>query len=269
MNTNAMNKPTRHHKLNPKQLRLLKLLFKFRFTTSSLLATYNNRTKDTMQKALTVLINQELVSRHYNKNYKLLGKAARYYLAPKALRLLRDEYDFHPGTLHTMYKNKSVNETFIDQHLDLQTIYLNFNAVHPEGFNIYTKYELGKYDHFPHPAPDLYLSRKVFSDHGTNEYLLDVFTDAPLFVIKKRVARYLEHYDGGYWAGSAYPAVLIACPDPRTEERLLHHLEQVLESLGEDELVFYTTTTKDLLALESDNKEIWTNAYDPEVLVSL
>lgn len=264
-----MKKPTRHHKLNLKQLRLLKLLFKFRFTTPTLLATYSGRTKDTMQKALTILLDQELVSRHYNKNYKLLGKAARYYLAPKALRYLRDEQGLHPGTLHTMYKNKSVNEDFIDHHLDIQTLYLQLNEVHPDTFNIYTKYELGKYDHFLRPAPDLYLARKEPQEGVPNEYLLDVFVDIPLFVIKKRVARYLAHYDAGDWVGSAYPVILMACPDPRTEERLIKHLEQVLEALGEDELVFYTTTTKDLLALDGDNKAIWTNAYDPEILIGL
>ena len=237
---------TRHKKLNDKQIHILKLLFKFRFLTAPLLARYKDLTKDSVNKSLKVLLEQEYIGRKYNKNYKLLGKAAEYFLAPKALRLLRDEHGLDPVMLHSMYKNKSVSEAFINQSLAICELYLRLNTAYPVMFDIYTKTELASLDYVPSPAPSLLLERKHSSSKDTNTYFLDIFDNIPFFVIKKRLQLYVDHLDSGDWEQPGYPTLLLVVETSAQEYKVLKEAERLLNA--GDELDIMTTTKKSLLA---------------------
>lgn len=262
-----MKTATRHNSLNTKQIRILKLLFKFRFISVPLLLEYTQaKSLASISKALKILQGQEYLARRYNNSYKLQGKAARYYLAKKALTYLRDEHGMDETVLHTMYKNKTVGELFMDHHLDIFKAFMCLSASYLRTFSIYTKYELGGLDYFPAPAPDLYLSRNDSLESATNHFFLDVFTDTQFFVIKKRLEQYLEHYESGDWEAdqkTGYPVILIACPDGRTEEKLQTHTSRLLDTSGIDDLIVCTTTTK-ALKVSSGSSAIWTKTSESE-----
>lgn len=225
-----------------------------------------------INSALQILLDQDYIGRKYNNSYKLQGKGASYYLAPKALKVLRDNHGFNETILHTMYKNRTVSETFIDHCLDVFRAFLELSSVYPETANIYTKYELGGLDYFPSPAPDLYISRIDASKNAQADFFLDIFTNTQLFVIKKRIALYLEHYESGDWESETktnYPTLLIACPDGRTEEKLQDYVEKALEGAGIDDLRIYTTTAKALLSLSGNGPANWTKTSDPEKMLGL
>jgi hypothetical protein len=268
-----MKQPTKHSNLNPKQTRILKLLFKFRYITPSLLLQYKQASSlSSLREALKILEDQQYIAKRYLKSYKLQGKGARYYLATKAIKLMRDEHGMDETVLHAMYKNKTVGEAFVDHHLDIFAAFMRLSTSYPKMFSIYTKYELGGLDYFPMPAPDLYLSRTDPIKGIGNDFFLDIFTDTQFFVIKKRFDQYVEHYESGDWEAenkTDYPVILIACPDSRLEEKLQTRIEKVFDSSGIDDLHIYTTTTKALLASTYNNHTIWTKASNPEKTVEL
>jgi hypothetical protein len=262
-----MKQPTKHNSLNPKQTRILKLLFKFRYITPSLLLQYKEASSlSSLREALKILEDQQYIAKRYLKTYKLQGKGARYFLAIKAIKLMRDEHDMDKTVLHAMYKNKTVSEAFVDHHLDIFAAFMRISANYPKTFSVYTKYELGGLHYFPAPAPDLYLSRVNALERSSSNYLLDIFTDTQFFVIKKRFEQYLEHFESGDWEGdqkTEYPTILIACPDARTEQKLQTHIAKLLDSAGIDDLKVYTTTTKTLLA-PNNSLTIWTKTSGAE-----
>src|SRR5665213_3675521 len=110
----------KYNPLNPKQLRLLKLIYKFRFITVPLLLEYKGVSSlASLRSALQLLVDQKYLARRYSSRDKLLGKAARYYLAPAALTYLSDEHHMNKAVLHNMYSSKTAGESFISHNLDV------------------------------------------------------------------------------------------------------------------------------------------------------
>jgi predicted transcriptional regulator len=255
---------TRRNKLNDNQIKLLKLLYKFRFVTAELVAEHKAIRRSAVNNSFSILLDQELIARRYDNSYKLQGKGATYYLTPKAVRLLRDSYKLNETTSRTMLKNKRLSEVFVKHNLTIMAAYLNLRGTYPDIFNVFSKSELGDLDYFPEPKPDLYLSRKKPGGNAHNEYMLDIFSDNRLFIIKKRIDVYIDHYDSGDWGEEEYPTILLVCPDSRTEQRTQKYVESLLEDFD------LLTTTKDAL-LNKHTKEtaIWTDVFNPEELIGL
>ena len=270
-----MQSPTKHYKLNNKQIHILILIYKFRFINSSLLARYKAISRISANNSLKVLLDQDYIGSRYEKRYKIQGKGPRYYLTPKGVRLVKAKLDddLSELTIANLYRNKSVTETFVEHTIDVMSVVLALKAMHPDIFHIFTRTELGDYDFFPKPKPDLYLNRIKTSAKSYNEYMLEIFTATPLFIIKYRIKEYLEHFDTDEWEAESetdYPVILIACPTKSDEQQLQKYIASKLDNIGidNDELNIYTTSTQTLTSLDSD-KFIWTSVYDPKVLISI
>lgn len=265
-----MPKAVKDYQLNPKQIQLLKLTYKFRYMNGPLLARFRNTSRSVTNSALKTLYEKQYLGRHYDKSYKLQGKGASYFLAARGLRYLRGKPGLNEDVLRAMYKNRSLSRKFISHNLEVAEAYLCLRNGYPETFHMFTKSEQHTFNYFPNPRPDLYLNRIKSSESGHNEYMLDIFTEAPLFIIKKRAAAYMEHYDSGDWEGGSdadYPAVLMVVKDSVVEKQLQTHLASRLDSQGLDgELIIYTTTIKGLLSQEPT---IWSDVMEPQELLSL
>ncbi len=259
----------RRNKLNANQIHLLKLIYKFRFVTADLIAKHKGANRWSVNSAFSILMDQGYIARHYDKTYKLHGRSATYFLAPKSIKLLRDEHGLSKKVLHAMYKNKSVSDVFIEHNLNVLRTYLSIRKTYPDIFTSLTKSETAELDYMPQSTPDLYLSRKDPLEDIPNEYFLDIFTDTQFFIIKKRIDTYIEHFDSGEWSEQKYPTILIACPDARTEQKLQKYIQAALDDnyIDEKHLRFMTTSVKTLL--EGINKEVWTNVIQPEKLIGL
>lgn len=263
-----MRTTTKHNSLNPKQIRILKLVYKFRYITVPLLVEYKEaKSLASLREGLQLLVDQEYLGRRYSSSYKLQGIAARYFLAPKALTYLRDAHGFNETVLHAMYRNKTASEGFIDHNLDVFQAYIKLSANYPDTFDIYTKQELSSFEQLPSPLPDLYLRRRIVSKTLPNHYVLDISKDVQFFILKKRFDQYLEHFESGDWETEStnnYPTILIACLDPRLEEKLKAYVEKVLSNTGIDDLYMYITTIKALLDTGTSNQAIWTKVSDSD-----
>ena len=226
--------------LTAQQIHLLKILYKFRFITAELTGQYKGVSTRAVNIALGILLKNELVHRRYNKSYKLLGKAARYYLAPKALKLLRDEYGLNSAVLHARYKDAHVSEVFVDHTIKIVEQCTGIRLSYPNVFTVYTKAELADSDEFPQPLPDLYITRINESEGVPTSYFLDIVSDMQPFLIKKRVAQYIEHYESGDWNELVYPTIILVCADVSTAKKLSVYIQDTLDNafIEESELTF-------------------------------
>lgn len=114
-----MEHTTKRHSLNKNQIHLLKLIYKFRFATSLLIARYKEagsiRSTNT---SLTTLVESGHLDRRFTSEYNLLHKPAEYFLTTKAIKLLSTkEPNLNKLSLTRMRANNSVGELFINRQL--------------------------------------------------------------------------------------------------------------------------------------------------------
>ncbi len=222
-----------------------------------------------MFNALERLVENGYLDKRVTGNELFQNKGARYYLTTESVKLLRSE-GVNEKALHIMYNNKSVSESYIDQYTNTFKVYLALRASYAETFHIFTKTELTKYSYMPEPRPDLYLNR-IKPSATTNEYILHIYTDKALFIIKKEFAALLEHFDSGDWEASSktdYPTILLVCADSSMEKKLQHHIYKTLDNAGIDDLQIYLTTMK-ALKVSDATAAVWSSVYEPGKLTAL
>lgn len=253
-----------HNRLNAKQLRTLRLIYRFRFVTIPLLSQYKKTSLTPTKRSLALLKSQGYIDKQFKKEYRMAGKAARYYIATEGRNELKGKDGIDDLILHAMYKNPSMHESSVDRYLYAMELYIKLEKDYPSKFEIYTKVETTHVDGFLEPTPDLYLKGV---DESKPSYFLELQSASQVFVLKMRIQAYIEHYDTGDWEDGDYPSILVVCDTPQSERTIQEFAAKVLESTGiEDEMTFLTTT---LHALRNNTKEIWTNPVEPDKLFSL
>ena len=233
-------------------------MYKFRFVTLPLLSKSRKISKVSIFKTMNILLDKQYVLKRYDKSYKLAGKPAQFSLAKQAIALLKEHQGLSEKYLHSLYRNPGLSEQFADHCLEVYQTYLTLNQQYPNTFSMYTRAELADYgDSYPEPLPDLVLKRKD-SETTPEMYFLDILKDNQLWLIKKRINAYIEHYESGDWEEDVYPTVLFVCEDSNTEKKLLEYAEQAKDNafIEDDELIFMTSTKK---SLHNDNKLIWSS----------
>ena len=267
-----MTDQPRFNTLNAKQIHLLKLIYKFRYITAPLLAKYKNlNSRQAMHTTLERLVKQNYLGKRVDTNETFNNKGARYYLAPAALKLLRD-HGLGERALRAMGKNDKLSEGFVDQNIAAVRAYLALQTSYPDLFHQYTQSEVADSDHFPTPRPQIYLKRVELTDDLANNFMLYNFSQKPTFEIKKEFAKLVEHFDSGDWEKEEeieYPKILIVCSDSRVEWGLHTYIAKTLENAGIDELGVYLTTNKALMNSGEETRAIWSSVTEPKKTVSL
>jgi hypothetical protein len=123
-----------------KQLAVLKLLYRFRFETTDLLArALELKDGRYIHTRLEALVSQEYIGKNYDSSYKLDGKPATYYLLPKAFAALKQHHkttgkELSLKTLRNAYKDKEASAPFIARKLAVSTIYDKLRTTHGASF---------------------------------------------------------------------------------------------------------------------------------------
>ncbi len=239
--------PKYHKRLSTKQVQLLHILFKFRFVSTDLVAELLGKDRSTIYEAFHVLEKQKLVYKFYNKTYRLRSKPATYCLDSKGIKYLRDNTNLDEKTLRNFYKNKTMDEEYIDRRLNVFVVYLKLRKIMGEKFNLYTKWGLNK-EAFPSPPlPELWLERKQAAS-GELNYVVDIFVPMTFsWLLKRRIRQYCDFEDDSEYESNN---VLFIAQNKSTEERLY--------KLTEDnywDFEFYITQ-QDLLLSSKDGK-VW------------
>lgn len=231
-----MNKPIKpsNYSLNQKQQYLLKITYKFRFTTSPLIAKHKKTTISSANTALLNLYRKGYLGRHYDSSsYNLPNRPATYYLTNKAIRYLRSNTELSDRGLNVCYSDKNLNKDFIDTSLLVYQTFLSLKEKHP-GCIFFSANELRDYDHYPKILPQLYYYLET-DDGDRQEYMLDIFTDNLFFYIKKRIDQYVAHYEEGEWLRKQYPTVVLIVPDSRLKAKTVKHFDQARDGVFADE----------------------------------
>jgi DNA-binding MarR family transcriptional regulator len=241
-------------KLNHKQLNVLLLLYKFRFTTAPQLTEYLGLKSNSIIRNLRVLLDQELIGWKYDLSYKIDRKPAVYYLEKKGLAILKENPSIDKKVLHSYYKNKDLDEEFIQHSIDVLAVCNALQTSYGATYYLFTKNELGGFADFPDSKPDVYLRH---TDDVT-EYFITLAHDIQPFITRKRLTEYIRHSEEEGWSSNTYPTLLYVFKNRAHEERFTEYAKQLLENSGidEDELRIATTTIEALLS-QPYAKTIW------------
>jgi hypothetical protein len=222
---------------------VLTLLYRYRFTTSELLAKFENQKHlQVTRSRLATLEKQGYIGKRYDSSYKLAGKFASYYLLPKGLRYLKSIDAADPQVVKMIYNDSKASDKFVDFCLSVSRTAQALSSFYDGEAKVFTRTELLDYDYFPQPQPDLYLSIKRMT---LRHYFVDIYDDlTPAFVMVRKIKKYAEHHESGEWEStdSAYPEVIIACVSDKAEQRLRKKL--LVASTGD--ITVYTCTINSL-----------------------
>jgi len=239
--------PSHRKSLNPGQLQVLRLLYKYRFATTELLAQYQEQKyKQVIYSRLKILLEQEYLGQNYDASYKLQGKQASYYLLTKGTNVLKEEHKFNPDILRASLKDRNASDRFITHSLNVFTIHNSFKALYPNEFKYFSESDLSSFDYFPKKLPNTYLSRIDVTSKQPKDYFVDSFEEiTPFFVIINQIKQYIAYNKDEAWQKKTKRkfAVLLAVCDTATLEKRLKI--QVAKSLPGD-MKFYSCTEERL-----------------------
>lgn len=239
--------PSHRKTINNNQIRLLKTIFKFRYTTVPLLADYLVKDRSTVYEQLMTLASQGYVSKAYDSSYRLPARPATYSLAAKAITYLRQTTDISPTGLKNQYQNRAASAQLVEQSLIAFKLCIQLRRHYPDQFDSFAKSELNDVDGFVRPLSAMYLRRKLVRVDESNEYLLELLPfGVPSWLLRKRLRAHCNMADE---LDYRYPDVLFVCANLSTE----HRLQQIVNSMLPD-TTFWTTTTE---RLASDVRDIW------------
>ncbi len=240
---------TKERKLNDKQIHILLLTFKFRYLTADNLANLKDISHNSAYSALKILSEREYLGRKYNKSYRLQNKSARYYLTPKSVIYLQDPiFKLDKDILATRrYEDKKSN-SFINHQVAIFDVFLEIiTSTQFEIHRILTASNISKDDResYPRPLPDLEVLYETNTDGVFNRTLVDIFLDDQhLFLAKKRIRQYIQHYEDNEWEWDEYPEITILRRSKADVKNLNKYIEEKMEDIYLDQNDFKFTAVR-------------------------
>jgi DNA-binding HxlR family transcriptional regulator len=249
-----MSKPEPKYRrpLNKEQLEVLDLLFNYRFSISKQIARYFNKEDiKLVRKRLNILEEQGFVAKRYDSSYKLAGRYAEYYLAPKGAKYLqalrtsntdkyKEENQIADQAIKNRYKDKTVSQLFMSHSLTVLDLFLHYKDKHGDKIYIFSKVQLQPYDYFIKPLPDLFLSitskTNRAKDDALKRYFIDYFEDSiPFFIVIRRIKKYITYYEEDEWADDNPPKVLLITESERKQKQVSRRIAKELRDAYMDE----------------------------------
>lgn len=256
--------------LTTKQAALLKTLYSFRFSTSSLVSNYLDIPNNSvLYLRFKSLVERGYIGMKYDKSYRLAGREAEYYITPAGLRALRDvkTLEVTETMLRATYKDPTVSEAFIQQHLTLFAIRNQLTASY-DNLQYFTQRDIQSLDYFPEPRPTAFVSLKTTD--GINRFFIEYLpAQTHTSRIKYRLKAYMRYFDQDTWntTGTSFPGILYIAENGITEKGVRRHIDLELYKADTD-IQFFTTTQRALLDNKND-RVIWTGFDGSNDLMSL
>lgn len=248
--------------LNKQQLRVLFVLYWYRFCTSKQIAVSLKRSDPKgIQNKLKVLEDQELISKRYDKSYKLAGRPAEYYITPKGARALEKAQPdtTNPWVTKSLYKNKTVSDEFLRHTITVTETAQRLRILYGDKPWILPKSYMAKYSVYPTWTPDLHIKTPERGETPTRHYFIDVWDGSkPFFVSVRKTRNYVNFKESGDWQeDEPYPAILAICEDTYTQKKLNRQMKHILYNAWDDDLIFATATRKQLEESTNPTEKIW------------
>jgi len=248
--------------LNKQQIKTLHLLYWYRFCTSKQLAHSLKRpSPKAIQNKLQILEEQQLISKRYDKSYKLAGRPAEYFITPKGARALEAA---QPNTTNqwatkSLYKNKTVSDDFLKHTIAITDASKQLRVAYTGKVEILTKSYMAQFDFYPTWTPDLHIKIPARSDVPARHYFVDIWDGTkPFFVSVRKTKNYVNFKESGYWLDETpFPAILAICEDTYAQKKLNRQMKRILSDAWDDELIFATTTKQQLSEATKPTDKIW------------
>lgn len=211
---------------------------------------------------------QGLINRRYNGKDKLQGKFATYFITISGMKALEQygiRLDLTDSAKKQVYRHSDTSEDFINRCLCVFATGAHLKNIYGEQLKFFTKPELVKYDYFPRPLPDAFVSLK--SDATIHRFLLEfIQTNTPSFALNRRLREYATYQESEEWdiTNSDFPILLFVC---RTKNQELK-LHKRVASLGVD-LEVYSTNLDDLASASKNQDAVWTSELGQSNKISL
>jgi len=234
----------------PKQIEILKLIYKFRFLNrTQLQSILNHKQKQKIIIWLNQLTEQKYLKRYFDKKlatipaaYSLGSMARKYFLKNPELYK-----DITAPLLSRVWRESSSTQKFKRHCMLVADIYISlikliYQADGGKGkLNFFAKTDLGGVQYLILPEPDAYFSLGD-KDGLVKRYLLDIFDDLPpRMIMRKRIKQYFNYFEKAYWQDHMkhdFPEIIIVCPDNTSKNYLNVFIKRMLKEKTE-ELSFY------------------------------
>lgn len=252
----------KERKLTEKQFEILQLAYRFRFLTTTGLAVYVGQSQTNAAfKRLSVLYRRGFLSRRFDASYRLRNRPAEYYLAAKAIPLLRARLT-HPNEreLKLIYGRSKSSLQIVDRSLAIFNICLELRRLYGQklSFATDTQFNTFRFNFLPDPLPDALATFDSKTDRKRHLFV-DYFDDgASIEVHGRKLANYMEYQADGDWDGTelAFPTILIVCQSPTLLRRTAKRIRQ-LERQADSEISFRLIDLASLEELNSLSKAVW------------
>lgn len=253
-----VKKPLSRKQISKSQLRLLLIIFKFRFVSVEYIGKQLKKDKSTIYERLFVLEKQGYVHKDYDSTFRLRQRPAIYSLTAKGIKYIRNNGpSISEIALRNMYKNKTASLRLIDHSLDVFKLCLLLGSQYPGTFDIFTTSELSAFGDFIKPRPDLYL-RRASKRNSKPSYQLEIIeSGAMTWILKKRMQAHQSFYEESDSWDDNYPTLMLVCGNNNTEKRL----QRIVNNGGFDFTI--QTTTQERIDL--NDTKIWLKEYDPSL----
>lgn len=241
-------KPIARRPLNPYQITLLQILYKFRYATSKLILEQQNASHiQVILSRLKILEDQGYIGRRYESSYKLKGKPASYYLLLEGIRFLRKQPYTSPKVLTNAYYDRNRDDHVIEHYLHVFKTHNELNKQYPGIFHFFSQSELREKTHFPKPRPDAYITRVKPSTTLPNNSFLLCFEAGGYWTHRRRIRAIIEYAERETWekaTGKPFPIVLVICENSGLQKSMQHLIAKELDITYVDLKIVATTSDK-------------------------
>ena len=148
---------SKHYTLTNKQLKILNLLYRFRFATAELISNITDLNIRTVNERLKLMMNLGYIGRHYGKEYRVERKPAVYYMAETGIGELKElnvDGRYALSSLRSMKNDEGKSERFINHQLTVLETYAELLKGYDGEVQFFTKAQLAGLAHYPKPLPD-------------------------------------------------------------------------------------------------------------------
>ena len=260
-------------KLTTQQQVLLRLIYKYRFATTILLAqSTNKKSAASIHPRLVTLEQLGYIGRYFNSRYRQLNRSAEYYLTPQGLRALKSDNlrGLHEKAIKNSYTDGRASKSFISRSLTIYEIAQKLEQL--DGLRYFTKRELADdvFSYFPSPLPDGFISWNRGDE--TRRFFIEYIDETtPTFVSERLIIRYLEYSELGNWdvTGFEIPPVLLVAANGSIEKRLQNQIRKRIDIADASDPKFYTTSFTALKVTSGGEMVIWSDPIEPDELLGL
>lgn len=212
-------------KLTTKQINTLLITYRFRFITTNNLARHKQITYNSAYNALEILTKNGYLGRKHNKSYRLQNKPASYYLKPQAVIYLNKlDLNVDKEVLKSRYREQTKSSEFVDRQVAIHSAYLDIKQKLGDSVEVLTGTEMAGIESMIKPIPSLLIEPKK-----GKRYFTELTDSQHLFIVKKRIRKYIDHYESDEWEFEQYPDVHIYRTSKADQRKLKEYIEEKMD----------------------------------------